>query len=266
MTRVFPWYDSLWLSSYVRAKELLRERHPGRLKDFVCAFDVLRTDPSFETIKIGDMISAEDHERLKALVEIEARLARDKHEVLRFGRLIVHDAPLCSELQARLTGRISDLVGEEVEPSYNFLSLYTNLGVCAVHLDAPSAKWTFDYCIEQSAPWPIYLSQVQPWPEEWRHDGSDWDAAIRLDPANRFTPYVLDEGEAIVFSGSSQLHYRDRIARTAARNFCHLVFLHYVPRGVRHLSDPEAWASHFGIEGLDDVIVRPAAVDQSRVG
>lgn len=258
---LFPWYDSPWLASFVRAKAFLRARHPGRLKDFERSFDVLRTDPAFEVKQVRDIISAEDHARLKALALAEAAAPRERYEMLRFGRLIVHDAELCTELQAKLTGRISDLVNEAVEPCYNFLSLYNNLGVCAVHMDAPSAKWTFDYCIEQSSEWPIHLSQVRPWPEAWRSDGGDWDAAIRTDPDNRFRPYVLREGEAIVFGGSSQWHYRDRIARTAANNFCHLVFFHYVPKGTQHLTDPLRWAEHFGIPGLAKIVVDGADRD-----
>jgi hypothetical protein len=80
-----------------------------------------------------------------------------------------------------------------------------------MHLDAPSAKWTFDYCIEQSGSWPIHLSQVRPWPETWANDDPDWEATVRNDPDNQFSPIELQEGEAIIFSGSSQWHYRDRI-------------------------------------------------------
>ena len=133
--------------------------------------------------------------------------------MLSFGRIVVQDAPLCTELQAKLSDRISDFVGEAVEPCYNFLSMYHNLGVCEVHMDAPSAKWTFDYCIEQSSPWPIHLSQVRPWPEEWRHDGDDWDDAIRTDPDHRFEPFTLEEGEAIIFGGTA-----NGTIATASRN------------------------------------------------
>jgi hypothetical protein len=63
-------------------------------------------------------------------------------------------------MQRELVARVSDLVGEEVEPSYNFLSLYTRMGIFEPHLDAPSAKWTLDICIDQSEPWPIYFSQI----------------------------------------------------------------------------------------------------------
>lgn len=257
----FPWYDSPWLTSFVRAKDFLRASYPERLEAFVRSFDVLRTDPTFEVKHVRDILSAEDHARLKALTVAEAGAQFEKHEMLRFGRLIVHDAELCTELQAKLTDRISELVNEPVEPCYNFLSLYNNLGVCAVHMDAPKAKWTFDYCIEQSAPWPIHLSQVRPWPEEWRHAGGDWNAAIRNDPDNHFQPFTLHEGEAIVFAGSSQWHYRDRIARSTANNFCHLVFFHYVPKGMQHLTEPCRWAEHFGIPGLAEVIVEPREFD-----
>ena len=196
--------------------------------------------------------------------------------MLNFGRLIVHDAPLCTRIQAGLTERISDIVNEPVEPCYNFLSLYNNLGVCAVHMDAPSAKWTFDYCIEQSGPWPIHLSQVRPWPEEGYgqngggggdgEDEGDWDAAIRADPANRFAPFTLEEDEAIVFAGSSQWHYRDRIERRMARNYCHLVFFHYVPAGTRALTDPRCWAEHFGVASLASVVASPRLVNPRVIG
>lgn len=254
MSTAYPWYDSPWLTSYVRATEFLRASYPGRVEAFVAAFDVLRTDPDFEVRHLREVFSDEDHARLKALV-VEAAPQFEKNEMLRFGRLIVHNAALCTELQAKLTVRMSDLVGEPVEPCYNFLSLYNNLGVCAVHMDAPSAKWTFDYCIEQSDPWPIHLSQVVPWPEDWRHDGDDWDRAIRDDPANHFEPFTLNEREAIVFGGSSQWHYRDRIQRMKPNNFCHLVFFHYVPTGTLHLTEPKRWAEHFGVPELADVIV-----------
>lgn len=106
------------------------------------------------------------------------------------------------------------------------LSLYTNLGQCPVHMDAPSAKWTFDYCSQQSAPWPIHLSQVVPWPEDYGPNGADWDRAIRSDPNNDFSAFTLEDGEAVVFGGSIQWHYRDRIAHSTDENFCRLAFFH----------------------------------------
>ncbi len=135
-----------------------------------------------------------------------------------------------------------------------------------MHIDAPSAKWTLDYCIEQSAPWPIYLSRVRPWPEEWSLASSDWEAAVRNDPENRFTSVELQEGQAIVFGGSSQWHYRDRIERRSANNFCHLVFFHFVPKGTQHLTNPKRWAEYFAIPELAEVIPKPTERDTTVIG
>jgi hypothetical protein len=262
----YPWYDSVWLTSYVRAKAFLREHHPARLDEFVHAFDVLRTDPKFEVKQVEGLLRRDEHAQLKALIANLPDRDREKHEALRFGRTVVHDAELCTALQHKLTDRMSELVNEPVEPCYNFLSLYNNLGVCAVHMDAPSAKWTLDYCIEQSAPWPIYLSQVRPWPEAWSSEAEDWQAAIRHDPDNRFTPFELREGHAIVFGGSSQWHYRDRIARHTKQNFCHLLFFHFVPKSAQDLTRVEAWASLFEIPELARVVVAQREVNVSLMG
>jgi hypothetical protein len=263
----FPWYDSSWLASYVRAKAYIAEHQPRRLEEFVHAFDVLRTDPGFEIKRIDRIFSSSEHAQLKALIADLPDRDCEKHEVLRFGRGVVHDAPLCTTLQNALVDRMSELVNEPVEPCYNFLSLYNNLGVCAVHMDAPSAKWTLDYCIEQSAPWPIYLSQVRLWPETWScQPGADWEHAIKNDPENRFTHYELSEGEAIVFGGSSQWHYRDRIPRLTKSNFCHLLFFHFVPTGARHLTRVTRWAEYFDIPELAEVVVTPQKYDPSVIG
>jgi len=262
----YPWYDSNWLASYVRAKAYVREHHPRRLEEFVHAFDVLRTDPKFEVKRIKNVFSSSEHAQLKALIAGLGSADFEKHEALQFGRRVVHDSPLCSALQHAFVARMSELVNEAVEPCYNFLSLYNNLGLCRVHMDAPSAKWTLDYCIEQSARWPIYLSRVRPWPEDWSCDRADWEEVIKRDPENRFTPFELEEGEAIVFGGSSQWHYRERIPRPSNDNFCHLVFLHFVPKGATHLTRTESWAEYFAVPELSNVIVRPRAVDPSVIG
>ena len=69
-----------------------------------------------------------------------------------------------------------------------------------------------------------------------------------------------------MFGGSSQWHYRDRIAQRTVTNFCHLVFFHYVPKGTQHLTDPWRWAAHFGIPELAGVIIEPNDADPARLG
>lgn len=250
----FPWYDSPWLSSYVRARQFIAAHYPARLSEFEAAFAVLRTPPDYQIKHIPRLFDADVHQQLKQMVTTLALAETEQHELLAFGRLVIHDKPLLSHLQQELTPQVSEWVGEEVEPSYNFLSLYNNLGICEPHMDAPLAKWTVDFCINQSAPWPIHFSQVVPWPETWQPEADNWAAQIKCDPANRFTSHVLEEGEALVFAGSSQWHYRERIARKLRNNFCNLAFFHFIPRGQRFLVNPANWPSMFGIADLKELV------------
>jgi hypothetical protein len=160
----------------------------------------------------------------------------------------VHDHPFFTELQQRIVPWVSEMVGEPVEAGYNFLSLYTSRGVCAVHMDAPEAKWTLDFCIDQSAPWPIYFSEVQPWQnpaaDEWKDEA--WQSNIKQSRLLDFTHYTLQPGQAVLFSGSSQWHYRDPMPEASGKQFCTLLFLHYIPKGTAQLVRPKNWARLFG--------------------
>jgi len=181
---------------------------------------------------------------------------RKKHEKLffDFGRLVVHDHPFFNQIQNTITDVVSEIVQEPVEPYYNFLSLYNNFGVCKVHMDALFAKWTLDVCIDQSEPWPIYLSQVLPWPENLTHDGEEWESEITNDPDNIFSEYKLNIGESIIFSGSSQWHYRERIIQKKQQNFCHLIFFHFIPEGTREIIEPTNWARLFKTPELTKMV------------
>jgi hypothetical protein len=171
----------------------------------------------------------------------------------RFGRFVVHDHPFFTELQNRTIDFVSEAAGEPVEASYNFVSLYKKVGVGAVHMDAPQAKWTLDLCIEQSAQWPIHLSQVVPWPEGLTLAEDDWEGAIKESPDYEFTSYNLEPGEALLFPGSSQWHYRDPLPLDGKEHFCSLVFFHFVPKGMYETVRPKNWARLFEVPELADV-------------
>lgn len=247
------WYDSIWLGKYLAARDIVAARAPERLTEFVDRFAGLRTNPDFTVRRLPQLLDAAT---LAAIRQARHKLEPaqlELHEVKRFGRFIVHDLPEFTRLQHRLTELVSQAAGEAVEPSYNFLSLYTKMGICEPHLDAPSAKWTLDICIDQSEPWPIYLSQIVPWPEESADLGEDWQASIKADPQLNFSPEVLMPGDAILFSGSSQWHYRDALPPGEGKRFCDLLFLHYIPKGTGEIVRPGNWARHFGIPELAEI-------------
>ncbi len=247
------WYDSIWLTKYIEAKEIIARVAPARLQEFERSFDPLRIAPDFTQRFVSDFLSELQLDEIRDTIRKIPRESLNLTEAEEFGRFIVHRWPPFTELQSRLVEAVSELAGELVEPSYNFLSLYTGRGVCRPHLDAPSAKWTLDICIDQSDPWPISFSRPVPWPETRSELESVDFNAVPSDPKMRFTQEVLQPGDAVLFSGTNQWHFREPLPRNPGRQFCDLLFLHYIPVGTSDLCQPKTWAELFGIPELSEL-------------
>lgn len=241
----YSWYDAWWLAAFAEARAVIAKTSPAVLDGFLAAVEPLRTSPDFEPVVVDDLLPAPRLEEVKAQIRAPDLAALDADglaEARRFGRYITRNVPYFSALQRDLTPIVSRLAGEPVEPTYNFLSLYGAPGVCEPHIDAPCAKWTLDICLNQSGPWPIYFSEVVPWPEG--------DRPPDLSGLS-FAPVVLEPGQAVLFSGSSQWHYREPMPGAGGVRFCDLLFLHYVPAGSREVSRPQNWARMFGVPELE---------------
>jgi len=254
----FPWYDSLWLKAYTQAESLLSKRSTSATAEFVDAMDVFRVSPKFNEIQINSILSKPTLERVRTIISNVDPALYEKHEFLKFGRLVIHDLPEFNTIQQELTSHVEQAVGEPLEASYNFLSLYNNLGKCDLHMDSPYAKWTLDICIDQSAIWPIYFSEVVRWPEGFTPE-DNWQSNIISSSERKFREYTLEPNQAVIFAGSSQWHYRNRIEQRFKQNFCHLLFLHFIPLGTKELINPRNWARLFSapeLNGIDDVISR----------
>lgn len=253
---IYPWYDSIWLQKYTLAKQIIRDVKPLVLDAFEETMRPLRTSSGFSVKTLDKVFDDSTLEKIRSTVRTLQPADFELHEARQFKRFIVHDHPYFTELQQQLTALMSATVGEAVEPSYNFLSLYTASGVCPVHMDSPEAKWTLDVCIDQSEPWPIWISDVQAWPEvtdegglgPWHRDG--WEHFIKLSPAANFKPYTMSAGQAIVFSGSSQWHYRDAMPARSAAARCDLLFFHFVPAGMKERVRASNWSRVFEIPEL----------------
>jgi hypothetical protein len=147
------------------------------------------------------------HEDLLYLIrkEIEYLKTRQDPEVHEdnedFYRLYRHNDPFFKEVHHMIAERFSQWVGEKVKPSYCFASMYKpGEGKVKKHTDRPQCKYTLDICINQNYPW-----------------------AINVAGAN----YMLEAGDALVFSGTDHVHYRPD--RLNADNYCDLIFFHFVP-------------------------------------
>lgn len=258
-SQLYPWPDSIWLSKYEEAKAIIRSVRPDALPAFVDAFRISHTRADF---KVKFLEQPFEEATLAEIRRVTASLRPtdlELHEARQFGRFVVHDHPFFTELQRQTVPWVSKAVGEQVEAGYNFLSLYTSKGVCAVHMDAPRAKWTLDLCVDQGVPWPIYLSEAQPWPdsvaEAYRKEG--WENNIKQTRSLKFTPYTMQPGQAVIFSGSSQWHYRDPMPKASGKQFCTLLFFHYIPKGAAELVRAKNWARLFGIPELSGLSDEP---------
>ncbi len=252
---LYPWYDSQWLAKLAAAKQILQKVRPEVLNDFIEAMRVFHTPLDFQVKRFERVFDDDTMAEIKRVVSSLRPTDLELHEARMFGRFVVHDHPFFTELQHRTVALVSEAAGEPVEVSYNFLSLYSKLGVCPPHMDAPQAKWTLDLCIHQSIPWPIHFSQIVPWPETngeaWPKE--DWENRVKQSPSLRFTPQTMTPGQALLFSGSSQWHYRDPIPDTGRAETCDLLFFHFIPQGTRELVRPGSWARIFGVPELGEM-------------
>lgn len=237
----FPWYDSEWLDEYVKFKEMLRETAPEKLDELEAMIAPLRTREDFEPIEVKNFLSEEFLQKAKGFIKNLPQERKEAHEMFQFGRAVVHNDTLFNDYHASITDCVSELVGEEVDPTYNFLALYHNLGVCEVHMDAPTAKYTVDLLIDQSVDWPIHISNWQPWPESMIDIGDEWEERIKNDPNVTFRSYSMEPGGGVIFSGSNSWHYRDAIYTPQVRNYCHLIFFHFMPRNGREIIGSGGW-------------------------
>lgn len=253
----YRWYDSNWLAAYHRARGVLGASRPERRRQFEASFDVLRTRRDFEVVQFDALFDAATFAAIRDVIAHLPAAVIEPHEATRFGRFVVHNQEYFDRLHAQLVPLVSTAAREPVEPSYNFLSLYGPKGSCGPHMDAPTAKYTLDVCINQNAPWPIFFSQVVEWPDRDDWPGEQWEDAIKHSPALTFTPRILEPNQAVLFSGSGQWHYRDPIPPAPGRRFCDLLFFHFIPVGTRPLVYPKQWPQHFGLPELEQAVTSP---------
>lgn len=263
-TAQFRWYDSFFLHAHAAAIRYLERVRPDVVERFVAGFAPLRPDPQFSMSLVDDIFDATTRAKI---LEISHRAlpqagAPQDFENANFGRDVLWNDPLFNALQEQIRPRVEQLVGQPLDSSYTFLSRYFGSGVCAPHLDHPDSMFTFDYCIEQSDEWPIHFSQVVDWPTPEEAETLDLDR-IKDDPALTFTAYSLQPGQAVIFNGSAQWHYRDPITPGGS---CKLLFFHYVPKGCADLAEPRRWDAHFAVPELGPLCDTFATYVDERVG
>lgn len=120
-----------------------------------------------------------------------------------------HNESLARFVHHQLTGVIGRVAGEEVKPSYAYVSCYRAGAVLERHVDRKQCEITVSLLVEQATtgpgvePWPLYFETPQ--------------GAVAVTPA---------VGEAVVFRGCRLPHYRHRLSDGCTSTS---LLFHYVP-------------------------------------
>lgn len=146
-----------------------------------------------------------------------------------FNRKYAHNVGFFQSIHSQLSDYASQLFGEKVQPSYNFLSMYNKGGQCPLHIDRPQCRYTIDYLIrqDQSEPWPIRVGPQM--------SNEERDAITVPHPSTKtgikqvvdtvdWTEVHLYPNDAVCYSGTNAWHYRP----TKSKGKADLVFFHFV--------------------------------------
>lgn len=115
------------------------------------------------------------------------------------------------QLLVKKVPNVSELLGEDVLPTYTYARVYKNNSVLKRHRDRPACEISFTLNLEKDTNWPIYFQ---------RPDGSE--IFIELNP-----------GDAVLYLGCKADHWRNKFE---GKEHVQL-FLHYV-----RADGPKSWA------------------------
>jgi hypothetical protein len=173
------------------------------------------------------------HTAIQEFLDIRVPLMSLSVDEGEFVRKYAHNVPYFVLIHRQLTELACDIFNEKVKPSYSFLSMYKDGGICPLHIDRPQCRYTIDYLIrqDQHEPWPIHIgdhmtdAQRQSLDEsDEGHPRRDEEIQARIDSENWHT-VELSPNDAVCYSGTHSWHYRSQRLKGTAD----LVFFHFVP-------------------------------------
>ena len=172
------------------------------------------------------------HEAIKAFIRDRVPMMPLGVDNDSFVRRYAHNVPYFVNIHRQLTQFASEQFGEKLKPSYSFLSMYDDNGICPLHIDRPQCYRTIDYLIQQdqAEPWPICIGEAMT--DEQRaeinesgagHPETDDEIQARI-AAETWTEVNLEPNDAVMYSGTHSWHYRPHRLKGKAD----LIFFHFV--------------------------------------
>jgi hypothetical protein len=141
-------------------------------------------------------------------LEREGYLEVDHHEV-REKRYVRHNDPLLRFVHRQTGSLLRSVTGEQILPSYSYLSAYMEGAELKRHTDRSQCTWNASLLLDTrgkaaaSASWPFYM----------KTHGKN--RAVRL-----------DLGDTVIYRGQSTPHWRPRLPSGLRQT---LALFHYVP-------------------------------------
>lgn len=246
----YPWYDTHQLDAIELARRYLAIVRPDKLGPFMERISRYKVDLSFRARLLPDFLQAGRMARLQIAVSQVCQQELMQGEAVLHGRVKARHHAEFAALHEELTGQVEAQVGERLEPSYLMFTRYDSTGRLPVHLDSPDSKWALGICLQAPVSWPLHCGRTVEWPP--RHDPAWTPAQVLADPAMEFRAFDLRRGDAVLFSGSAQWHYRAPVPPMGGGHF-DLLYLQYVPKGEGRVIKSRHWAEEFGIPELADL-------------
>ena len=183
------------------------------------------------TIVERGLFADEVHQQMIAYLDEQIPYLPVGRDTDNFTRRYMHNNPWFVHVHGQLTELASELCGEKLKPSYSFLSMYDEYGICPLHIDNKRQCYrTLDYLIRQSPdePWPLYVGGLMTDEEvAWIGHAGQPGTVEGIEQVKRDTDWNvvnLMPNDAVIYSGTHSWHYRDRLSEGTADS----VFFHFV--------------------------------------
>lgn len=187
---------------------------------------------SDDVIIVRDLLDKDSYQHLLNWMDTKVKYLPIGLDTGTFVRSYAHNPSYLVAMHKQLADFASDTFGIKLKPSYVFLSMYQENGICPLHIDRPQCFRTIDLLVRTTAKedWPIRIGR--PMTDEERatiiesekgHPETDEDIQAVID-SQEWTDVNLNPNDAVLYSGTHQWHYRPhRLKGTADLAFFHFV-------------------------------------------
>lgn len=148
-----------------------------------------------------------DHKFIEEIINIYLQDAQNnkfiKGDDQTFNSLVVYNYPIFLTLLHSMKDRISVLCNKKLVPTYSYSRIYVHGEELDIHTDREACEYSVSINLYQDCEWALNIHNKF---------------------TNQFNSIVLYPGDAVIYKGIEQLHYRDKYHGQIYIQ----VFLHYV--------------------------------------